>query len=364
MKQMLIIGLASISLLGACTDNEQPELSEDSEDVLEQPDTEEPNEMDIEIVAENLEVPWTIEAFDETLYLTERPGTILTITEGTVDRQELELEEELSGASEAGLLGFVLSPDFSETSEAFAYYTYETGENRFNRIIRLVLEDNTWRESQVLLDQIPSGSVHHGGRLKIGPDDRLYATTGDAASPEIAQDLSSLGGKTLRLNLDGSIPEDNPFADSYVYSYGHRNAQGLTWGADETLYSSEHGDRANDEINVIESGENFGWPVIEGEEEHEGMVSPLFTSGQDNTWAPSGMAYHDNTLYVSALRGNAVLEFNLETNEERALFTEFGRIRDIYIDGEYLYFISNNTDGRGDPAEDDDKVYRVLLSDI
>lgn len=364
MKLMLILGLASISLLGACTDTEDPEITEDSENGSEQKDIQEQDEMGIEVVADNLEVPWTIEAFEESLYLTERPGNILTITNGVIDRQNLELEEDISSASEAGLLGFVLSPDFSETSEAFAYYTYETGENRFNRIVRLVLEDNTWRESQVLLDQIPSGSVHHGGRLKIGPDDRLYATTGDAAIPELAQDLDSLGGKTLRLNLDGSIPEDNPFTDSYVYSYGHRNAQGLTWGADETLYSSEHGDRANDEINVIESGENYGWPVIEGEEEHEGLVSPLFTSGQDNTWAPSGMAYHDNTLYVSALRGNVVLEFDLETNEERELFTEFGRIRDIYIDGDYLYFISNNTDGRGDPAEDDDKLYRVLLSEI
>lgn len=367
---IFILGMASISLLSACTVNEQPDTSTESEESVEQNEVDtddieqDDTENGIEVVADNLDVPWTIEEFENTIYLTERPGTILTITDGTIDRQELELEEDISSASEAGLLGFVLSPDFSETNEAYAYYTYEGSEGQFNRIVLLVLEDNTWSESDVILDQIPSGSVHHGGRLKIGPDEMLYVTTGDAATPEIAQDLDSLGGKILRLNLDGSVPDDNPFTDSYVYSYGHRNSQGLTWGTDDTLYSSEHGDSANDEVNLIEPGENYGWPVIEGEEEQEDMVSPLFTSGQDNTWAPSGMAYHENKIYVSALRGNAVLEFDLETNEERELFTEFGRIRDVYIDGEYLYFISNNTDGRGEPEEDDDKLYRILISEI
>lgn len=288
----------------------------------------------------------------------------MAITDGNSERQEIELGEDISTASEAGLLGFVISPDYSETGEAYAYYTYESSEGQFNRIVVLALEDNIWTESDVLLDQIPSGSVHHGGRLLIGPDEYLYATTGDASIPEIAQDLTSLGGKILRLDLDGSIPEDNPFTDSYVYSYGHRNPQGLAWGTDGTLYSSEHGASANDEVNLIEPGGNYGWPIIEGEEEQDGMVSPLFTSGQDNTWAPSGMDYHENKLYVSGLRGNVVLEFDLETDEERELFTEFGRIRDIYIDGEYLYFISNNTDGRGSPDEDDDTLYRISLSEL
>ncbi len=148
------------------------------------------------------------------------------------------------------------------------------------------MEENVWREESLLLDNIPSGTYHHGGRLKIGSDGKLYVTTGDASAPDIAQDLDSLGGKILRMNLDGSIPNDNPYPNSYVYSYGHRNPQGITWSSDGTLYSSEHGSRANDEVNLIEAGQNYGWPIIEGYEEQEGMVSPLFTSGDTNTWAP------------------------------------------------------------------------------
>ncbi|TLQ08990.1 sorbosone dehydrogenase family protein [Marinilactibacillus psychrotolerans] len=361
MRKIISYGLVLTALLSGCTPDQE-------QDPVLEPETEEPEETNdeesVEVFAENLDVPWSIEMVEDIVYITERSGTLVTIEDGNVDRQEVELEEEVSTASEAGFMGFVLSPDFPESDEAYAYYTYESDEGQFNRIVLLEREDNIWRESQVLLDHIPSGTVHHGGRLLLGSDDRLYTTTGDAAEPDIAQDLDSLGGKILRLNLDGSVPEDNLFSDSYVYSYGHRNPQGLAWSTEEVLYSSEHGDTANDEINLIEPGENYGRPVIEGEEEQEGMVSPLFTSGQDNTWAPSGMAYHDNHLYVSALRGNAVIEFDLQTDEERELFTEFGRIRDVYIDEGYLYFITNNLDGRGSPTEGDDRLYRMLLSDI
>ena len=166
------------------------------------------------------------------------------------------------------------------------------------------------------------------------------------------------------MNLDGSIPDDNPFSDSYVYSYGHRNPQGITWSSAGTMYASEHGDNANDEVNLIEAGQNYGWPVIEGEEEQEqeGLISPLFTSGIENTWAPSGMAYNDGKVYVAALRGSAVLEFDLETNEHRELITGLGRIRDVFIEDEFLYFISNNSDGRGNPQENDDKLYKISLT--
>lgn len=366
MKKMFFYGLTILtSIITGCAAEDEQDVHDPSSD-SEEPEelVEAGSDIVIEILADNLDIPWSIEKFEETIYLSERPGNIVAIEEGNIERQEVAFEEEISTASEAGLLGFVLSPGFSESNEAYAYYTYEASEGQFNRIVLVELEDDSWRETEVLLDQIPSGSVHHGGRLQIGPDEMLYATTGDAAIPDIAQDLSSLGGKILRIDLDGSIPEDNPFPDSYVYSYGHRNSQGITWGSDDTLYASEHGADANDEINLIEPGENYGWPIIEGEEEQAGMITPLFTSGQNNTWAPSGMDYYDNHLYASALRGNAILEFDLETNEERELFTEFGRIRDVYIDGESLYFVSNNTDGRGEPEEDDDKLYRILISDM
>ncbi|MGG0719008.1 PQQ-dependent sugar dehydrogenase [Robertmurraya massiliosenegalensis] len=319
----------------------------------------------VEIVAENLQIPWAINQINSTFYISERSGTVMKIEGDTQSRQKVELKKSLATAAEAGLLGFVLAPDFSKTNTAYAYYTYKDDKGQFNRIVTLKLEADVWKEEELLLDQIPSGQYHHGGRLKLGPDDKLYATTGDAATdPEIAQDVQSLGGKILRLNLDGSIPEDNPFGDSYVYSYGHRNPQGLTWTGDGTMYASEHGPSAHDEINLIKAAGNYGWPTIVGDEKQEGVESPLFQSGADMTWAPSGMAFHEGKLYVATLRGNAVREFNLDTGETKEVITGLGRIRDVMIEDGILYFVSNNTDGRGTPEESDDRLYKVELSEI
>lgn len=319
--------------------------------------------VDQQVIADKLEVPWSIEKIDNTFYLTERPGNIVRIENGEVERQSVELEKEIATASEAGLLGFVLAPDFLESNLAYAYYTYVDSSGQFNRVVSLHLEDNVWREERLLLDKIPSGSWHHGGRIKIGPDDKLYATAGDAYESDTAQDTRSLGGKILRMNLDGSIPSDNPLPNSYVYSYGHRNPQGITWSPDGTLYTSEHGNNANDEINLIEAGQNYGWPIIEGRDEQEGMVTPLFTSGKDATWAPSGMDYYNGKLYVAALRGSALIEFDLETGGQKEVITGLGRIRDVLIEANYLYFISNNSDGRGNPTENEDKLYRISLTE-
>ncbi len=135
----------------------------------------------------------------------------------------------------------------------------------------------------------------------------------------------------------------------------------MTWTTDHTLYISEHGNNANDEINKIEAGQNYGWPIIEGVKKQDGMIAPLFTSGQNRTWAPSGMAYSEGKLYVATLAGNAVLEFNLETGEQHEIITGLGRIRDIFIEDKTIYFISSNTDGRGQPQENDDKLYRLQI---
>ncbi|WP_349632598.1 PQQ-dependent sugar dehydrogenase [Neobacillus sp. SuZ13] len=196
----------------------------------------------------------------------------------------------------------------------------------------------------------------------MGPDGILYITTGDATTPETAQDVNSINGKILRMTLDGKIPSDNPFPNSYVYSYGHRNPQGLVW-VGNILYASEHGQSAHDEINRITPGANYGWPVIQGNEQKTGMITPLYQSGEE-TWAPSGLAEANGKLYAATLRGNAVREFQLSKKQTNSVVTGLGRIRDLYIDGDYLYFVSNNTDGRGNPDENDDKLYRVLLRDL
>lgn len=353
MKKAFVLLLLTILLLVGCSQNKQQQNETFKDTTV--------SNKELVVVADNLETPWSIEKLGDTFYLSERPGNILKIVNGAIDSQGVELKKELSTASEAGLLGFVLAPDFSDSKHAYAYYTYEDSFGQFNRIVTLRLEGNRWREESLLLDKIPSGTYHHGGRLKIGPDGKLYATAGDASQPSIAQDLKSLGGKIFRMNLDGSVPSDNPFPDSYVYSYGHRNPQGITWSSDGTLYASEHGNSAFDEINKIEAGKNFGWPLIEGLEEQEGMVTPLFTSGSNATWAPSGMDYYNGKLYVASLRGNAVLEFDLATGDQKEIITKLGRIRDVLVEDGFLYFISNNTDGRGDPQENDDKLYRVSL---
>lgn len=367
MKKILTLLIAVVFLIVGCSNDEQ-DTSNDQDTPINIEDNEQeesPSSVEgLEVIGENLNVPWSIEKLGDTFYITERAGSIVRIEEGEVVRQSLELEEELSTASEAGLLGFVLAPDFTESNLAYAYYTYENSEGQFNRIVTLRLEDGTWTEEDLLLDAIPSGTYHHGGRLKIGPDGALYATAGDASEREIAQELVSLGGKILRMNLDGSVPGDNPFPDSYVYSYGHRNPQGLTWSPDSVMYASEHGDNANDEVNLIEAGQNYGWPIIEGEEEQDDMVSPLFTSGDGATWAPSGMAFENGKIYVAALRGTAVLEFDLETNEQTEVITDLGRIRDVLIEDGNLYFISNNLDGRGSPEDNDDRLYSIPLSDL
>ncbi|MED3571152.1 PQQ-dependent sugar dehydrogenase [Cytobacillus praedii] len=318
-----------------------------------------------QVIADELQIPWSIDQNEGSFYLSERPGRIVKIDDGRTERQKVVLEKPLATASEAGLLGFVLSPDFSKTKEAFAYYTYTDGAGQYNRIILLKLDNGTWKETGLLLDRIPSGQFHHGGRLEIGPDGMLYATTGDASyEPEIAQDIHSLGGKILRMNLDGSIPADNPIQDSYVYTYGHRNPQGLAWAQDGVLYESEHGPSANDEVNFIQPGRNYGWPVIIGKENKEGMETPVFTSGDSSTWAPSGMAFYEGKLYVAALRGSAVLEFDLASKKMREVITGLGRIRDVYIKDEFLYFVSNNTDGRGTPLKKDDKLYQIPLAEL
>ncbi|MFP7202175.1 sorbosone dehydrogenase family protein [Lysinibacillus halotolerans] len=362
MKKIITVYVMMMMVLVGCSIFNESEMKEKQDNtVLEVTNVLNDNAT---VIADQLNISWSIDKINDTFYLSERTGSIVKIENGEVERQKVELKKDLATASEAGLLGFVLAPDFQQSNLAYIYYTYEDQSGQFNRIVTVRQQGDTWQEERLLLDKIPSGAYHHGGRLEIGPDGKLFATAGDAAQSSIAQDVNSLGGKILRMNLDGSIPADNPFPNSYVYSYGHRNPQGITWSADGEMYASEHGNNANDEINLIEAGQNYGWPTIEGTQQQQGLITPLFTSGSDTTWAPSGMDYIDGKLYVAALRGQAVIEFNLSTGSHRNVVTDIGRIRDVFIDGDQLYFISNNTDGRGDALENDDKLYQLNLSQL
>jgi glucose/arabinose dehydrogenase len=303
-------------------------------------------------VATNLEIPWSINQVGDEFYISERVGTIAYVKEdGTVEHQKVEFSSPLAKVSEAGLLGFVLTPTFEETKTAFAYYNYDDGKGPFNRIVTLKLEGNVWKEVAIHLDSISTGNVHHGGRLEIGPDGLLYATIGDASNPNLAQDPQSKNGKIIRLNAN---------KEWETVSLGHRNPQGLAWNEDGELFASEHGQSAKDEVNKIEEGQNYGWPLIEGSEKREGFVTPLLHSGANDTWAPSGMTFHKGKLYIAALRGEGILVVNSETGELEDKITGFGRIRDVFSNGEELYFVSNNRDGRGTAGADDDKLYQYV----
>ncbi|MBD8005300.1 PQQ-dependent sugar dehydrogenase [Bacillus norwichensis] len=351
MKRFFLISL--ILFQAACS---QSKLIDDSEE-----ENQPASGMIIEArFADQLEIPWSITKKNSTFFISERNGTIaeIAVKSAKVKREPVLLNKTLYTKGEGGFLGFELIPDTNV--EALAYHTYIEDGEVLNRLVRLRKDEDQWFEMAALLEGIPGADIHNGGRVKLGPDDKVYVTTGDAAKPELAQQLESFAGKILRLEMDGSVPEDNPFTGSPIYSLGHRNPQGLAWDETGQLYAAEHGQSAHDEINKIESGHNYGWPIIQGGEEGNGMESPLFhTNG--NTWAPSGIAYHDGRLYIANLRGEAVRIFDLQNKKEEIFANGNGRIRDVIIEKGTLYYITNNTDGRGKPSANDDQLIGMSL---
>ncbi|SFP60165.1 PQQ-dependent sugar dehydrogenase [Salibacterium halotolerans] len=361
MKKMIAAG-GLVVLLGACSpeDNggEQSGGDEPADGSNTMDDT--PPPLSAETIASGLNVPWEVQMHQGSFYITERGGTIVHVNEnGEKQRLELELNEPVAASGEGGLLGFQLAPDFAQSRKAWVYHTYEMDQSLSNRIVSVTLENGTWQEQNVLLDGIPGGSIHNGGRLKLGPDDMLYATAGDAGNENAAQNRESNAGSILRMTQDGDVPEDNPFEGSYIYSYGHRNPQGISWNENGDLYSSEHGSNARDEINRIEAGANYGWPEITGDESADDMRTPLFHSGS-NTWAPSGTTFGSaGAFYVTGLRGTQLMRFDVDNESMEVVFSGEGRLRDVLHHDGSLYVITNNTDGRGSPDEQDDLLLKL-----
>ncbi len=328
----------------------------------------------VETVAENLEIPWEIAfAPDGKIFFTERPGKLRVIEEGKLNPEPVISIDVSRG--EGGLLGLALDPNFKENHYLYLHFTYSEFLSTFNKVVRFTEKDSQLSDEMVLIDQIPGGPFHDGGRIKFGPDDKLYITTGDAGNANLAQDLNSLAGKILRINRDGSIPDDNPFTNSPIFSYGHRNPQGLDWHpTSKILVASEHGSSAHDEINVVEAGKNYGWPMIVGDEKGPEFENAILHTG-DETWAPSGAAFYtsDNIpkwkgkYFIATLRGNHLRMLDLDIEKNQVIFSEslfsntFGRLRDASMgpDGN-LYLLTSNRDGRGSPAENDDRILRVI----
>ncbi len=358
------MSLVLLSLIPAIFAQEYPEL-----------------QVKVEIVADNLTIPWSIDWLpDETVLFTERNGNLRIIQHGILLQEPL-LSLSVGGV-EGGMLGVAVDPNYSENNYIYLYYTYNEFLTTKNKLVRYQFSDGILVEDKMLIDSIPGGPFHDGGRIQFGPDGKLYIATGEAGLPNISQDLNSLGGKILRINSDGTIPYDNPWKNSPVYSIGHRNPQGMDWDKSGNLFVTEHGPSglrgvAHDEINKIIAGANYGWPDIIGDEEKENMLKPILHSGED-TWAPSGSEFYygneipqwEGKYFVATLRGNHLhmVEFNLEDNSVTShgkLFQdEFGRLRDVQTgpDG-FLYILTSNQDGRGSPKTNDDKILRIVPID-
>lgn len=310
-------------------------------------------------VATGLEAPWSLTFVDGTALVSERDSAqILQFdTEGRV--RMVATIDGVSPRGEGGLLGIAAHEGY-----LYVYSTAVEGNRiqRFELVTSAETADIGLAQPEILLDGIPSASYHNGGRIAFGPDGMLYATTGDAGNTGSSQDLNSLAGKILRIGPDGSVPTDNPFPGSYVYSYGHRNPQGVAWDEDGAMYASEFGQNTWDELNVIEAGANYGWPEVEGIGNRPGFVDPV------QQWAtseasPSGMTIRDGSIWIANLRGERLRQIPLSdlASSTEYFVGEYGRIRDIITapDGS-LWFVTNNTDGRGSPGTDDDRIIRFV----
>jgi glucose/arabinose dehydrogenase len=352
---MKLILLLIVTMLAACSGTSLTPTTTDAG-----PSNPTSQEVGFQIIAKKLQAPWAIDFNGEIIYISERNGAIVKIDGAAFTRQKLTLNKAVNQVGEGGFLGFLLAPDYSTTKQAYAYHTYKEEGNTYNRVVLLQENAEGWQEIKTLIERIPGSNVHNGGRLAFGPDHYLYITTGDSSKGELSQDLKSLGGKILRMTLDGAIPQDNPFPDSYVYSYGHRNSQGIAWDAEGQMYETEHGPSGSpgghDEINRIEPGKNYGWPTVIGDEKQEGMINPLYHTG-DTAIAPSGISIgSDNQILIAALRGEKLFKYDPRTKQMNVILENQGRLRDVKIHNGKTYLITNNTDGRGVPSEEDDRL--------
>lgn len=313
-------------------------------------------------MAQNLQAPWSVAFYKDTVLVSERgSGRILELDDQRPAQvREVATVAGVSASGEGGLLGLSVHGD-----SLYAYFTAESD----NRIQRFALKHGSdgveLGAPETIVDGIAKADFHNGGRLAFGPDRMLYATVGDAGNRSAAQDRESFSGSILRMNPDGSVPGDNPFDGSLVYSYGHRNPHGLAWAEDGTMYASEFGQDTWDELNIIEGGGNYGWPDVEGSSDggidDADFIDPVQQWAPDQA-SPSGITINDGILFIANLRGQVLRTVPLSdvTEAEVVYAGEFGRLRDVVTtpSGE-VWLLTNNTDGRSDPAAADDRILRI-----
>jgi glucose/arabinose dehydrogenase len=311
-------------------------------------------------IATGLHVPWGV-AFlpNGTALVAERTtGRILEVRRGHRKRLVMRVPGVDTNAGEGGLLGLAVSPHYRRDHWVYAYFTSA----RDNRIVRFHLGGRL----HPVLTGLRRGVIHNGGRIAFGPDGKLYAGVGETGARGLAQDLGSRNGKILRINPNGSIPRGNPFRGSPVWSYGHRNVEGLAWDRKGRLWEAELGQDRFDEVNLIRKGRNYGWPVVEGRGDTHGgrFVNPKLTWPTDDA-SPGGAAIAQGALYVGALQGRGVWRVPLHgtrVGKPRLLFKgRYGRVRTIVRtpDGS-LWLTTSNRDGRGSPRAGDDRIVRFV----
>src|SRR6058998_1675154 len=337
----------------------------------------------VETVVGNLQVPWSIVwAPDGRMIFTERPGRVRVYENGKLRPEPLFTVPDVEPRGESGLMSLALHPQFASNHWLYLSYAYSASGQQV-RVVRYRETPNGLTDRKVIIENIPAAQFHAGCRLRFGPDGKLYVTTGDATQRQLAQRLDSIAGKTLRLNDDGTIPPDNPFvgqanARPEIWTYGNRNAQGIDFQpGTNLLWETEHGPSGfdgpggGDEVNILERGKNYGWPVIHHRASQAGMESPLLE--YTPACAPaSGMFYRGsafssfrNNFFFGCLVGTRIIRVVLDgrrvVRQENLLEGKYGRIRDVAEgpDG-YLYFSTSNRDGRGSPASDDDRIIRLI----
>lgn len=357
--------LAATLAMVACTED-APEGEPVPDATAPQPTTEPSSDFtDVtvaETIASGLDTPWDVAFLDDgsALVPLRDSGEVLRISDGEVTQLDAGGPDgavpEVHHDNESGMLGVTVGPD----QGVYLYYTTSSD----NRVVRMDLEGDALVDPEVILDGIPSASNHNGGRIAFGPDGYLYVTTGDVRETDLAQDTESLAGKILRITATGEPAPDNPFGNE-VWSYGHRNVQGIGWTSDGQMYASEFGSGNFDELNLIEPGNNYGWPYIEGWAGDPEYTDPLVTWSTSEA-SPSGIAVTDAGVWVASLRGERLwyvpLEEDGSTGEPRD-YLDIGRLRAVTTTPEdELWVVTSNTDGRGEPEEEDDRIVRLETS--
>lgn len=334
----------------------------------------------VETVVSGLEVPWSIVWMpDGRMLIAERPGRIRVVENGRLRPEPLHTVADVEPSGESGLMGLTLHPLFSTNRWLYISYAY-SGERV--RVVRFREESGRLQDRTVIIENIPAARYHAGCRIRFGPDGKLYVTTGDATERALAQRLDSLAGKTLRLNDDGTVPNDNPFFNQpnvrpEIWSLGHRNAQGMDWHPETGLmFQTEHGPSTfdgppgGDEVNIVERGKNYGWPTIHHRETRAGLEPPLLeytpavAPASGSFYRGSAFPQFRNNYFFGCLRGERVIRVVLNgrtvASQENLLEKKYGRIREV-VEGPdgAIYFATSNRDGRGDPTSDDDRIIRL-----